>query len=178
MMLRHYIKVVLVVGTAAILYLALATYLVGVGFGIAPGLEFLEATLGRVGGSRVWAHTVHALALFISGVPSAVILSFAMHPRAVTFAAVTGVITAIVAVANTILRPDLLALLEPWDYFSVGIDSLKAVLILMLLTWLLSKLPSNYAMQRSSRTGTPLARTGGAEETLRSASGAPVARRR
>jgi hypothetical protein len=37
---------------------------------------------------------------------------------------------------------------------------------------------SNYAMQRSSRVGTPLAGTGTGADGLRSASGAPSARRR
>jgi hypothetical protein len=36
----------------------------------------------------------------------------------------------------------------------------------------------NYAMQRSSRVGTPLAGTGVGEDKWRSASGAPSARRR
>ena len=37
---------------------------------------------------------------------------------------------------------------------------------------------ANYAMQRSSRVGTPLAGTCTSEEGLQSASGAPTARRR
>ena len=177
-MLRRYIKVVLVVGLAAFLYLTLAVFLVGYGFGVAPGLAFLETTFGSVGGSRVWAHTVHALALVVSGVPSAAILSLALRPRAVTYAALTGVITAAVALSDTLLRPNLLAHLEPLDYLHMGIDSLKGVVILMLLTWLVTKLPSNYAMQRSSRVGTPLAPTGSDADKLQSASGAPTARRR
>jgi len=43
---------------------------------------------------------------------------------------------------------------------------------------LAGKLPSNYAMQRSSRVGTPLAGTGSGAAGHRSASGAPTARRR
>jgi len=39
-------------------------------------------------------------------------------------------------------------------------------------------LTPNYAMQRSSRVGTSLADTGAGAEGLRSASGAPTARRR
>jgi hypothetical protein len=43
---------------------------------------------------------------------------------------------------------------------------------------MLNDLISNYAMQRSSRVGTPLAGTGAGEDRLQSASGAPSARRR
>jgi hypothetical protein len=39
-------------------------------------------------------------------------------------------------------------------------------------------LPPNYAMQRSSRVGTPLAGTSSGADRLQSASGAPTARRR
>jgi hypothetical protein len=58
------------------------------------------------------------------------------------------------------------------------VDGIKFVLLLVLVTWLVTKLPSNYAMQRSSRVGTPLAGTGTGADRFRSASGAPTARRR
>jgi len=177
-MLRHYVKIVLVVGLAAFLYLAFASFLVGYSFAVAPGLEFLEVTFGRLWGSRLWAHSVHALAMLVSGIPSAAILSIAMRPHTVAFAALTGFIAAVVALTDPLLRTGALALLDSADYVHMGIDSLKGILILMLLTWLLTKLPSNYAMQRSSRVVTPLAGSGVAEDSLGSASGAPTARRR
>ena len=177
-MLGHYAKIVLTVGIASFLYLALATFLVGYSFGIVPGLEVMEAIFGRPAGSRLWAHSVHALALVVSGIPSAAILGLALRSHPVAYAALTGVIAAVAALADTLLRADVLAYLDSTDYLSMGIDGTKTVMILVLLTWLLGKLPSNNAMQRSARVVTPLAGTASGSSQVRSASGAPTARRR
>jgi len=53
-----------------------------------------------------------------------------------------------------------------------------ALMVFMLRRRDRAGMTSNYAMQRSSRVGTPLAGTGPGEDRLRSASGAPSARRR
>jgi len=168
-MLRDYAKIISVVVLAGSIYLALATYLVGYGFGIAPGFEWMMATFGRLAGSPIWAHLVHALALFMSAIPSAGILYIAFRPRAVLFAAVTGALAAVAAFAPTFLHADVVAHLNAVSLVHIGVDSLKMVLILMLLTWLLTKLPSNNAMRRSALGVTRLADP---------ASGAPTARRR
>jgi hypothetical protein len=48
------------------------------------------------------------------------------------------------------LHPEVQRYLDTAFYVMAGIDSLKMVLILMLLTWLVGKLPSNYACMDSS----------------------------
>jgi hypothetical protein len=53
-----------------------------------------------------------------------------------------------------------------------------AFMVIMLRRRDQAGMTSNYAMQRSSRVGTPLAGTGPGADRLRSASGAPTARRR
>jgi hypothetical protein len=62
---------------------------------------------------------------------------------------------------------------SPWLY-AVGVGGIAA--LSLAIAHLAS--PPNYAMQRSSRVGTPLAGTCISEEGSRSASGAPTARRR
>jgi hypothetical protein len=142
-MLRQLAKIAPVVLLAAAIYLFLAIQLVNYGFGNAPGFEFMKANFGPLAGGRVWTHLVYASALAVAALPSAIILALALRPRAVTFAAVSGVIAAIAGIVPTFLHPNVLALLDAPDFVRMGTDSLIMTLILVLLTWLLAKLPSN-----------------------------------
>jgi hypothetical protein len=120
---------------------------------------------------------MHALALLIAGIPSALLLSFTRRDQPNLFAVIAGALTAVASLNPNILfyrgnlYPDV-------QIAHITIDSVKFVLILLLLTWLAGRLPSNYAMQRSSRVRTPLARASSGDSEVRSASGAPTARRR
>jgi hypothetical protein len=171
------VKSLFIILVAAISYYTLAFLASGQLFGTVPGLDWMQSSFGRMAGARIWAHSVHALALLIAGIPSALLLSFTRRDQANLFAAITGVLTAVASLNPNILfyrghlYPDV-------QIAHITIDSIKFVLILLLLTWLAGKLPSNYAMQRSSHVGTPLARAASGDSKVRSASGAPTARRR
>jgi len=171
----RYFAVVLL---AAALYFVLVYYLNGWIWGVAPGLDAFKSSLGRLAGTRVWAHSVHALALLFAAIPSALLLARFGRPHALLAAAMTGLITVVASLSPTFLNSFLRNLLDATSYAHMAVDSVKFVAILVLLTWLAGKLPSNYAMQRSSRVGTPLAGTGSGAAGHRSASGAPTARRR
>jgi len=147
----QFAKFALVVLLAAAVYLLLAIQLVNYGFGIAPGFEFMKATFGALAGSRVWTHLVYASALAVAALPSAIILAVALRPRAITFAAVTGAIAAIAGFVPTFLHREVRALLDAPDFVRMGTDSLIMVLILTLLTWLITQLPSNYPLERTAR---------------------------
>jgi hypothetical protein len=157
-MMRGYVRIAFVVSLTTFIYLALASFLVGYSFAIAPGLELMQDIFGRLGGARIWAHSVQALALAVSAIPSAAILSLAMRPRAVAFAAVTGLTAAVVALADTLFRADILPLLDITDFVHMGLDFIKTVVILMLLTWLLTKVSSNQRTQRFPRAARPAQR--------------------
>jgi hypothetical protein len=156
-MLRDYAKFISVVSLAGFIYLELAIYLVEYGFGIAPGYEWMQTTFGRLAGSRIWAHLVHAFALLVAAIPSAGILLIAFRPRAIASAAVTGALTAVAAFLPSLLHANSVSYLNNTSLVHIGVDSLKMMLILMLLTWLLTRLLSNNATQRSALIITPLA---------------------
>ena len=161
---------------AAAIYYVLVYYANGWIWGVAPGYEAFQTSLGRLAGARVWMHSVHAVALLLAAVPSALLLSWFGRPHAVLCAAIVGIITMLAAFAPTLVNSG--SHLSPTSLAHMGVDSVKFVVIPVLLTWIANKLPSNNAMQRSSRVGTPLAGTGADADRLRSASGAPTARRR
>jgi hypothetical protein len=171
----RYLVVVLL---AAAMYFALIYYFNGWIWGVAPGLDSFKTSLGRLAGTRVWAHSVHAVALLLAAIPSALLLAKFSRPHALLGAAIAGLVTVVVSLAPTFLNSFVRSLLDATSFAHMAVDSVKFVAILTLLTWLAGKLPSNHAMQRSSRVGTPLAGTGTSADTDRSASGAPTARRR
>ena len=138
-----------VVLLAAVIYYVLVYYTNGWIWGVAPGYEAFQASLGRLAGTRVWMHSVHAVALLLAAVPSALLLSRFCRPHAVLCAAIVGAITVIVAFAPTLLGSG--SQLGATHLAHMGVDSAKFVLIPVLQTWLANKLPSNHAMQRSSR---------------------------
>jgi hypothetical protein len=161
---------------AAVIYYALTSYLLIETFGNMPGMTWFQESLGRLAGARIWAHLVHALALFLAAIPCALLLSIACRPKAVLAAAIAGALTACLGLSESFLF--LRGNLYIPSVVHIVIDSIKFVLILMLVTWSATKLPSNYAMQRSARVVTPLAGTASGSQRFRSASGAPTARRR
>ena len=162
----RYLVVVLL---AAAVYFVLVYYTNGWIWGVAPGREAFQTSLGRHAGARVWAHSVHAVALLLAAVPSALLLSWFCRPHAVLSAAIAGALTVVASFAPTFLEPSVRSILDTTILTHMTIDSIKFVAILVLLTWLANKLPSNNAMQRSALVVTPLATR---------ASGAPSARRR
>lgn len=172
------LKVALIVIVATALYLILAISTVNYAFGVMPALDSAEATFGRLAGTRIWSHSPHAAGVLVAAIPSALLLSIADRSHALRLAATTGVLTSVAALVPSFLHPDVRPFLDTHFYVTAAIDSQKLVLILMLPTWLFSKLLSYYAMQRSAHVGTPLAGTAIDSKMLRSASGAPTARRR
>jgi hypothetical protein len=172
------VRYLVVVLLAAAMYFALAYYVNGWIWGIAPGLDSFKTSLGRLAGTRVWAHSVHAVALLLAAIPSALFLARFARPHALLGAAITGLVTVVVSLAPIFLNGFVRNLLDATSLVHMGVDSVKFVAILVLLTWLAGKLPSNYAMQRSSRVVTPLAGTASGVHIVDSASGAPTARRR
>jgi hypothetical protein len=58
-----------------------------------------------------------------------------------------GVLTSAAAFVPSIVHPGVLPSLDASDHVFIGIDSVKMVLILILVTWLIAKLPFKYAMQ-------------------------------
>ncbi len=177
-MQRNDVKLVLVVVIAGAIYFGLLYLSVNYAFGAAPGLVWVKESFGRLWGSRIWSHSVHAIGVLAAAIPSALVLYVFGRPHALKLAAVTGIVTAIAVFLPSFLHPAVRPYLDSGFYLVVGIDSVKMVLILVLVTWLLNKLPSNHAMQRSARVGTPLAGTASSSDRLESASGAPTARRR
>lgn len=147
-MSRHLGKLMLVVVLAAAIYFVVAVYLVNYSFGVAPGLELLQGTFGPLGGTRIWAHLVHALGLVVAALPAALLLHFALGHDAVRSSLVAGSAAAIGAIVPTFLNAEMRGRLDSTDFMTMGIDSLTMVAILMLLTWLLSK-PRYYALERS-----------------------------
>lgn len=168
-------KYPLVALLAAAVYYALTFFMLMQVFGSIPGLATMQHLFGSLAGARIWAHSLHAFALLVSGIPSALLVAYTCRPRAVSVSAVAGLMTAIAG-----LNPALLNYLAftSAPFVHAAIDGVKFVAILMLLTWLAGKLPSNYAMPRSSRVVTPLVESASRIQTHRPASGAPTARRR
>src|SRR5687767_13989660 len=126
-------KYVLVAVLAAAAYYVLTFYMLMQVFGNIPGLEWMQQSFGRLAGARIWAHLVHALALLLAGVPSALLLAMTCRPRAVVVAAIAGTLTAVAG-----LNPSLLFYrghLYELQVTHMAIDSVKFVVILMLLTW-------------------------------------------
>ena len=160
-------KYALVVLVAAAAYYVLTFFMIMQVFGNVPGLEWMQDTFGRLAGARIWAHSVHALALLVAGIPSALLSSLTCRPRAVVVAAIAGTLTAAAGLSPNFLFHS--GTLYGFPIFHIIIDSMMFVVILMLLTWIATKLPSNNAMQRSALVVTPLATN---------ARGAPTARRR
>ncbi|MEX1994465.1 MAG: hypothetical protein WD929_07365, partial [Steroidobacteraceae bacterium] len=153
-------KQALIVLAAGAIYFALAYFLVGYAFGAAPGFAWAKESFGPLAGTRIWSHSVHAVVLLIAAIPSALVLGLLGRPDALRLAVVTGVLVAVASSLPSFLHPAVQPYLDTDFYVTTGIDGLKMVLVLVLLTWLFGKLPSNYAMQRSSRVGTPLAGSG------------------
>jgi hypothetical protein len=162
----RYLAVVLL---AAAVYFILVYCLNGWIWGVAPGREALQSSLGRLAGARVWAHFVHAVALLLAAVPSALLLSWFCRPYAVHSATIAGAITVVASFAPTFLEPSVRSILDTTILTHMTIDSIKFVVILALLTWLANKLPSKNATQRLSRVGTsPLIASVGPRRIVRS----------
>lgn len=177
-MLSAKARYLVVVLLAAAMYFALVYYFNGWIWGVAPGLDSFKSSFGRLAGSRMWAHSVHAVALLLSAIPSALLLARFGRPHALLCAAIAGLLTVVVSLAPTFMNSFVRNLLDATSYAHMAVDSVKFVAILMLLTWLAGKLPSNYAMQRSAAVVTPLAGTASGIQSAGTASGAPTARRR
>jgi hypothetical protein len=177
-MLNLKVRYAFVTLVAAGFYFSLTYLLQSPAFVHLPRFTWIQENFGRLTEARIWAHSAHGLTLLVAAIPSALVIALFGRPRPIGIAAAAGCLTAVAAFAPTFLT----ASVRPyWDATMIGhmvVDGIKFISILMLVTWLISKLPSNYAMQRSSRVGTPLAGTGAGEDRLRSASGAPTARRR
>ena len=175
-MLRVGVRYAAVTLLAAGLYFVLAPNLMGLSFVHLPRFTWVQETFGSSAGFYLWAHAAHGIALLVAALPSAVISSLAGRPRVIFIAAVAGCLTAWFGLAAPLL--DNLPHVQATSIVSMVIDGIKFVLLLVLVTWLVTKLPPNYTMQRSSRVGTPLAGTSADADRLRSASDAPSARHR
>jgi len=151
--LRHYVKAALIAVVAGTMYFALAYFTVGSFFGWAPGFEWSQETFGPLAGTRVWSHSVHAAAVLVAAMPSALVLGILGGPHALRLAALTGVLVAAALFVPSLLHPEVRLYLDAADYVIAGIDSLKMVLILMLLTWLVGKLPSDNVFEPSDYSG-------------------------
>ena len=92
---------------------------------------------------------VHAAAVLVAAIPSALLLGIFGRPHALRLAALTGVLVAAASFIPSFLHPAVRRHLNTAFYVMAGIDSLKMVLILVLLTWLVGKLPSNNAFELS-----------------------------
>lgn len=152
---RRYLKQALIAVARGTIYYLLAYFTVGSFFGAAPGFEWLTEAFGALAGTRIWSHSVHAVAVLVAAIPSAFLLGIVGRPHALRLAALTGLLVAAAAFVPSFLHPDVRPYLDTVFYVTAGIDSLKMVLILMLLTWLVGKLPSNNAFEPS---GWPLRR--------------------
>jgi len=75
-------KYIVVVLSAAAAYFVLVYYVNGWIWGVAPGREAFQTSLGRLAGTRVWAHSVHGVALLLAAIPSAFLLSRFARPHA------------------------------------------------------------------------------------------------
>ena len=177
-MLNVKVKYALVTLVATGLYFSLTYFLQSPAFGYLPRFTWIQENFGRLAEARIWAHSAHGLALLIAAIPSAIVIALGGRPRALGIAAAAGVLTAVVAFAPTFLTESVRPYLDTTMIGHMAVDGFKFVFILMFVTWLIAKLPSNYAMQRSSRVGTPLAGTASSTHRFSSASGAPTARRR
>ena len=169
-MSRYLTKFIVAVTLAGAIYFLAAVYLVNYTFGVAPGLGWLQGTFGQLAGTRIWAYSVHALGLVVAALPAALLLHLVLGLSAVRSAFWAGSAAAIGALVPTFLNPEIRERLAGADFMIMGVDSLTMVAILVLLTWLLSKLPSNYALERSM-TGSS-ERAAGAQKII-----APTARR-
>src|SRR5262245_25926239 len=125
---------------AGAMYLAIAYVTVGSFFGRAPGFEWSTETFGPLAGTRIWSHSVHAAAVLVAAIPSALMLGILGRPHALRLAALTGFLVAAAAFVPSFLYLEVRPHLDTAFYVSAGIDSLKMVLILVLLTWLVGKL--------------------------------------
>ena len=95
-MQSSYLRLALLLGAATAIYFGLAYVAVGYAFGVAPGFDWAMESFGRLAGSRIWPHSVHAVALSAAAIPSALMLWIRGRPHAVKLAALTGVLTAVV----------------------------------------------------------------------------------
>jgi hypothetical protein len=148
---RDYGRQALIAAVAGVIYFVLAYFAVGYFFGAAPGFEWSMEAFGRLVGARVWSHSVHAVALLVAAIPSALILGVLGRPNALSLAAATGVLVAAASFAPSFLHPGVRPHLDAVAYVTAGVDSLKTVLILILLTWMVGKLTSNNACMDSPR---------------------------
>jgi len=147
---RH-VKTALIAAVASAMYFALAYIAVGSFFGRAPGLEWSTETFGLLAGSRIWSHSVHSAALLVAAVPSALVLGTFGRPHALRLAALTGLLVAVAFCIPSFLHPEVQPYLDTGFYVTAGIDGLKMVLTLMLLTWLVGKLPSSNVSEPPER---------------------------
>lgn len=146
-MLRRDVKMVLIAVVAAAVYFALAYFTVDDFFGRAPGFEWSRETFGPVAGTRIWSHSIHAAAVLVAAIPSALLLGFLGRPHALRLAALAGLLAASAAFVPSFLHPVVRPALDTASYVIVGIDTAKMVFGLMFLTWLVAKLPSNNAFE-------------------------------
>ena len=146
-MLRHNVRKALITIVAGAMYFAISYFTVGSFFGWAPGFEWSRETFGPLAGSRIWSHSVHAAAVTVAAIPSALVLAILGRPHALRLAGLTSALVAAACFVPSFLHPDVQPYLDMASYVSAGIDVLKMVLILMLLTWLVGKSP----FTRSSR---------------------------
>jgi hypothetical protein len=145
------VKTALIVAVASAMYFALAYIIVGSFFGQAPGLEWSTETFGLLAGSRIWSHSVHSAALLVAAVPSALVLGIFGRPHALRLAALAGLLVAAAFCIPSFLHPEVQPFLDTDFYVTAGIDGLKMLLILILLTWLVGKLPSSNAHTAAQR---------------------------
>ena len=148
-MLRFEVRYVAL--AAAALYFLLAYYFLGPVFVLVPRFKWIQEAFGNLAEARISAHSTHALALLVAAIPSAFLISIACRPRAIVVAAAAGGLTAVAAFVPTFLSDLVRPLLDATTIVQMLIDGIKFVLILIFITWLSTKLPPNYAMQRSSR---------------------------
>lgn len=134
------VKYLSVVILAAAAYFALTYYTNGFVWGKIPGLPWMQESFGRLAGTRIWMHSVHALALLVAAIPSAILVSITCRPRSMVVAAIAGALTFGAGFAPTILNDTVRALLDNSTLVHMTIDGIKFVLILMALTWLADKL--------------------------------------
>lgn len=143
-------KAVLIVILASVVYLAVALVTIDLAFGAMPSLEWTQNTFGKLAGTRIWSQSAHASGVLLAAIPTAALLRMANRTRAVRLAAWTGVLTSTAALVPSFLHPGVRPYIDTSFYVIAGIDSLKIILILLLVTWILTRAPIGGAMQRTS----------------------------
>ena len=140
---------------AAVLYFVLTYYLQGPAFVHVPRFTWIQENFGNLAEARIWAHSAHGLALLLAAIPGAIVISVADVPQPVRAAAVAGALTALAGFAPTLLTESVRPYLDATTLGHMAVDAIKFVLLMMFVTWIFTKLPSNHAMRRSSHVGTP-----------------------